>query len=450
MGTFSVPENVENHIDFVSGLSEFPVPRYSYKKTPDDIGIPGPDVKVTIAPQSLYTIYKIPAGTKITNSSAGVIEWDDQYYDPAQLTAFAKQFNLQENVPTSAHTVGTNDPTSPQLEATLDIQYILATGINAEGWFWIENDGVWLYGWAVHFFGTADVPNICSISYGWNEEDQCEDGIGAQECQQLGVNSQQYVARVNTEFQKIGLRGVSLLSASGDSGANGRTDPYCTETHLNPPYPGASPFITAVGATQITDASGIANLPNPPAGCQDRACASGGTETAVSFAQAQFASGGGFSVVASQPSYQTDAVAAYMKSGVKLPPASYYNANGRGFPDVAALGSAVLIYAGVIEKVGGTSCSCPIWAGIIADLNDYVIAKTGKPLGFLNPLIYQMAAAHPAAFTDITVGDNLCTEGGCRSNCQGYYAAKGWDPVTGWGTPVYTEMLAYIKSTFNI
>jgi subtilase family serine protease len=81
-------------------------------------------------------------------------------------------------------------------------------------------------------------------------------GIGSSECEQLGVNSQQYVARVNVEFQKIGLRGTSLISASGDSGANGRTDPDCTESHLNPPYPAASPYITSVGATQIDTGSG--------------------------------------------------------------------------------------------------------------------------------------------------------------------------------------------------
>jgi len=374
------------------------------------------------------------------------MEWDDQYYDPSQLKTFANEFNIKENNPTAAHIIGTNDPTSPQTEATLDIQWVLVTGKNAESWFWIEADNVWLYGWATHFFGTATVPWITSISYGWNEEDQCEAGIGESECQALGVNSKQYVARVNTEFQKIGLRGVSILTASGDSGANGRTDPYCTEDHLNPPYPGASPFVTAVGATQITDASGKADLPNPPPGCAGQSCASAGTETAVSYDQAAFASGGGFSVVADRPTYQTDAVAAYLASGVKLPPATYYNTNGRGFPDVAALGSAILIFDGEIDTVGGTSASCPMVAGIIALLNDYAITKTGKPLGFLNPLLYKMGAAHPTAFTDITVGDNICTEGGCSAACKGFVCAKGWDPVTGWGTPVYSEMLAYIQT----
>jgi subtilase family serine protease len=304
-----------------------------------------------------------------------------------------------------------------------------------------------LYGFSTHLFQTSAAPQVVSISYGWNEEDQCEAGIGASECQALGVNSQQYVARVNIEFQKIGLRGISLISASGDSGANGRTDPTCEESHLNPPYPGASPYITAVGATQIDQNSGIANLPNPPPGCSGQACASGGYEEAVSYSQAHFASGGGFSFVASTPAYQKANVAAYLASGVSLPPASYYNGQGRGFPDLAAFGSNVLISSGgQLEGVGGTSCSAPIVAGIVTLLNDYVISKSKKPLGFLNPLLYKMAATAPQCFNDITVGDNICTEDGCSSSCYGFTCAKGWDPVSGLGSPVYPAMLAYVKA----
>lgn len=53
------------------------------------------------------------------------------------------------------------------------------------------------------------------MSYGWSESDQCEDGIGGSECNQMGVNSSQYVGRVNIEFMKIGLRGVTLFASSG-------------------------------------------------------------------------------------------------------------------------------------------------------------------------------------------------------------------------------------------
>jgi len=429
----------------VTGVSEFPVPKYSLKKSPvSPVG--APDAFVSIAPQTIQTIYGVGSASVLGNSSAGVIEFENQYFAPRDLANFATQFGVKIPPLTADHIIGFNNPNSPQLEATLDIEYVLGTGINALGWFWIEGSSVWLYGFATHLFNTKSVPLVNSISYGWDEEDQCEQGIGAGECQQLGVDSKGFVARVNVEFQKIGARGISLIAASGDSGANGRTDPYCSETHLNPAYPGASPYITAVGATQIDRASGVANLPNPPPGCTGHNCASGGYEECVSYTQANFASGGGFSFVAPTPSYQTTAVANYFISGVKLPPSTYYNAQGRGYPDVAAFGSQVLIISGgSVEPVGGTSCSAPIFAGIVALLNDVVNTKTMKPLGFLNPLLYKMATDCPKCFNDIVTGDNVCTEGGCSSSCKGFYATKGWDPVSGLGTPNYPALLQYVS-----
>jgi tripeptidyl-peptidase-1 len=445
-GEFSVPTHVEHVVTLVLGLSEFPLDSQTLKVSKRNMT--APLSHVAIVPQTIQTIYKTSGASVKNGASVGVIEFEAQYFAPTDLAAFSSAFNVPTIPVTPSHTIGQNFPSQPQLEATLDIQYALGVALNAVGWFWIEGNNVWLYGFATHMFTTSNVPQVNSISYGWNEEAQCQAGIGSQECQQLGVNSKQYVALVNTEFQKIGLRGVSLICASGDSGANGRTDPYCQENHLNPPYPAASPYITSVGATQITDASGRANLPNPPPGCNGQNCASGGTETAVSFAQANFASGGGFSFVASQPAYQSKAVAQYLATpGINLPPASYWNAAGRGFPDVSAFGSNVLISSsGQIFGVGGTSCSSPIWAGVVTLLNDVCLGKGKPPLGFLNPLLYQIWAARPSAFTDITVGDNICTEGGCSSSCYGFTCAVGWDPVTGLGTPVFTELLAYINT----
>jgi tripeptidyl-peptidase-1 len=57
-----------------------------------------------------------------------------------------------------------------------------------------------------------------------------------------------------------------------------------------------------------------------------------------------------------------------------------------------------------------------------------------------------MWADEPAAFRDITVGDNACTEDGCLPGCYGFKAAKGWDPVTGLGSPNFPTMLNYIKA----
>jgi len=118
------------------------------------------------------------------------------------------------------------------------------------------------------------------------------------ECQTLGVDNQQYVTRVNTEFQKIGLRGTSLFVASGDSGANGRSDPGCTDKTLHASFPASSPYVTSVGANMLeTATTGLTSIPV----CQQFSCASGGTEEAVSFASAGFTSGGGFSLYSKQP-----------------------------------------------------------------------------------------------------------------------------------------------------
>merc|ERR1719456_1462582 len=111
-----------------------------------------------------------------------------------------------------------------------------------------------MYTFSQNFFSHTTVPDAVSVSWGWSEAQQCSAGIGQAECQTLGIDNAQYVQRVNTEFMKIGARGVSLLVASGDSGANGRSDELCTDKRLHPTFPAASPYVTAVGATQLENA----------------------------------------------------------------------------------------------------------------------------------------------------------------------------------------------------
>jgi tripeptidyl-peptidase-1 len=290
---------------------------------------------------------------------------------------------------------------------------------------------------------TTDIPMVNSISYGWSEADQCT--ISPSECQQIGVQSYGYVARVNTEFQKIGLRGVTLLSASGDSGCHGRTDESCTSKTLRPDFPGSSPYVTSVGGTMIQNGQPLSNP--PPICAQSRlTCAQSGTEVAVSFAVADYTSGGGFSNVAPMPDFQKDAVATYLKTAPNLPPASYFNQTGRAYPDVAALGhNCIIMMGGRPEPVGGTSCAAPIFGSVISLLNQVAVKKTGQPLGYVNQLLYQMFADDPTIFNDVTVGDNRCTESGCFNACKGFYCTKGWDAVTGLGTPNFPKMAQYIE-----
>jgi len=450
MGQHSVPAAVHTAIDFVEGVADFPMHRATGKKVRKAVGdkpLPKVDVNAMVCPQTLLGMYQVPPDAKVTKVSQGPAEFqDDTSYNKQDLKTFFKQTDLPDQTVTDI--VGPYDGSMPDTEATLDVQYITSVGEKQVNWYWTSEN--WMYSFAHNFFNTATVPDAVSISWGWAEDQQCAAGIDQSECQTLGINSEQFVQRVNTEFQKIGLRGVSLFVASGDSGANGRSDGTCTDKKLHASFPGSSPYVTAVGATMLSKPE--FNLKKPPPACSAQGagfqCASGGTEVAVSVDGAGFTSGGGFSTYTPMPSYQKTVVDGYLKSGVKLPPQSYYNNTHRAYPDIAAMGNNFLIYMqqfGGWTGVGGTSASTPTVAGIAAYLNDLSYSKKGKPLGFLNPLLYQMHAEVPEAFTDVTVGDNKCTESGCFPTCQGYMATKGWDPVTGLGTPVADKMLAYVQ-----
>jgi tripeptidyl-peptidase-1 len=78
-----------------------------------------------------------------------------------------------------------------------------------------------------------------------------------------------------------------------------------------------------------------------------------------------------------------------------------------------------------------------MFAGLVSLINEKRIAKGGKPMGFLNPFIYQNADA----FTDIVKGTNAISRGGAPVP-YGYNCTVGWDPATGLGTPLFDKMLA--------
>jgi subtilase family serine protease len=86
----------------------------------------------------------------------------------------------------------------------------------------------------------------------------------------------------------------------------------------------------------------------------------------------------------------------------------------------------------MIRNGGGTSASAPIWAGIIALADQY--AK--RRLGPVNPAIYQigLSSRYHQAFHDITAGTGNTARFPDRT-ITGYRARRGWDPVTGWGSP---------------
>ena len=181
---------------------------------------------------------------------------------------------------------------------------------NADIWFW--DDGGWLLSFATNFFNTKNVPNVISMSWGWAEDNQCN----ITSCGKL--TSQMYVDRVNSEYVKIGLRGVSILVSSGDAGAAGRTSESCDISRpVNPVMPGSSPWITSVSTTFVNSSDKSVKWKSQL--CHENMCPSGTTEFPTNFDWTDWTTGGGFSIYNKVPNWQNEVVNNYLKSGVKLP-----------------------------------------------------------------------------------------------------------------------------------
>ncbi|EIW61376.1 tripeptidyl peptidase A [Trametes versicolor FP-101664 SS1] len=232
-----------------------------------------------------------------------------------------------------------------------------------------------------------------------------------------------FAKRVCAGFAQLGARGTSLMFSSGDGGVgDGEEDPALQECFTNdgrnatrfvPLFPPSCPFVTAVGGT--------IHVP----------------ETAVFF------SGGGFSDLFPRPAYQELAVSKFLKT---LAPGTYkglFNPNGRAIPDVAAQADLFRVFlSGRPVSIGGTSAAAPTFTGIVSLLNAARLEKGLPPLGFLNPLVYAIQALDPTAFNDITVGNNP----GCGT--PGFNATKGWDPITGVGTPNFGKLKDIVTLDF--
>jgi tripeptidyl-peptidase-1 len=297
--------------------------------------------------------------------------------------------------------IHSSDLLSTVLLFSFVFQYLMGVAANVSATFWYtagrqkhngENEPFLV--WLQNLASDANAPWIVSTSYGDAE---------------YSVN-RQYAMRVNNEFVKAGLRGISLLYSSGDGGVDSSELGNCTV--FVPTFPAGSPYVTAVGGSTSW---------NP--------------ETASN----SFPSGGGFANFFSRPAYQQEAVTNYLtKYGQNLPASNLYNGtSGRGYPDIAFQSQSFwVIQGGIPQPVDGTSCASPSVSGLFTLLNDIRFAA-GKPsLGFLNPFIYQYAAQ----FNDITQGSNP----GCNSN--GFQASQYWDPVTGWGSPDYKRLAAIVAN----
>ena len=268
--------------------------------------------------------------------------------------------------------------------------------------------------------------------------------------------SSQSLENLRYAFKNAAANGVTVLGSSGDGGsANVRKSPVSQGGSLIPfptvEWPASDPLVTGVGGTYLCT--------NPTAGTNDARttyikpgiggkCGSATFNAAHAAEVAWTFSGGGFSHVFARPDYQ----AGTLPTGSTPIPAA-----ARGVPDIAfqaSAGTGALVYLSLPPDgtssnvnqtgwydIGGTSLSCPQWAGLVAIADQINKAKYGQTgLGLINPALYKLAA-NPATYASDFFDIAHTAVAGTDNNNQGdpsvpgYPATPGWDPVTGLGTP---------------
>ncbi|MGA5824343.1 S53 family peptidase [Kitasatospora sp. NPDC094028] len=263
--------------------------------------------------------------------------------------------------------------------------------------------------------------------------------------------SPQAIQPLRHAFQSAALNGVTVLGSSGDNGTAGSEKTPVKSGGTTLPYPSvewpaSDPLVTGVGGTFLCTDPGATggrtvDSTDNPAACQANAGAS-----EVGWTDA----GGGFSQVFDKPAYQSALPAGSTPIGAR-----------RGVPDVAlqaSPGTGALVYLSLPPDglsglhcgatpcssgwydIGGTSLSCPQWAGLIAIADQL----NGGGLGPINPALYKLGAdpaKYAADFNDVTLGNNTADP-----TVPGYPATAGWDPITGLGTPNAAALLPDLVS----
>ncbi|RLN37852.1 hypothetical protein BBJ28_00000492 [Nothophytophthora sp. Chile5] len=391
--------------------------------------------------------YGMPDQLVVTNAGCTqcVPSFYDEAWSPTDLETFYAAYLPGESPPRILEEGGrANHPERASTEASLDVQYLTGVARNATTFVWTMNgsnpyssEDEPFVEFAQDVLALQQPPLVVSISYSDDEEHIFDVSAG-------------YARTLDTLLIKMGLRGITVLVAGGDDGVTGLrpefekvpTADMCKQS--GPQWPSSSPYITTVGATMLLSKSQQAE--KPFFHTQEEVVCSvenGGIIT----------SGGGFSNIYPIPEYQRSAVARYLKTPNIPTRPGFFNANGRAYPDVAALGAGFLVYMnGRLTSVSGTSASTPVFGAMVTLWNDARLNAGKSPLGFINPLLYYLAETHPDAFHDVVVGNNGAPRGGHDICEDSFSASAGWDAVSGVGTPNFTviaQFIATLEDHFN-
>lgn len=359
----------------------------------------------------LYESGDLGAGVTV-----GILELEED--SPSDVAAYEACYGIDTQVSYVPIDGGPGGPATGSGEAALDIEDV--AGLAPEADIVVYQAPNTNTGPFDAYQYIVDHPSAEVVTTSWGEcEPELANGLAA---------SKKAAEAENTLFQMAAAEGQSWMSASGDSGS---TDCNPTDNSLNSALtvddPGSQPFVTSIGGTSLSYGSG----PVSETVWNDSYGYGGAT-------------GGGISQLWPMAAYQAAAApslgAVYKHSSGK--PCGDSAGDCREVPDVSAEADPnsgyVVYYDGLWQTIGGTSGAAPLWAALVA-LTDAAPSCEGRPVGFLNPVLYQVAgtSAYGSDFRDIKVGDNDYLPSGYEG---GLYAAKsGYDMASGLGSPLATS-----------
>jgi kumamolisin len=400
VGTVQIPMELAGMVAGVFGLDNRPFAKPHCRRLKP---LAGAEAQFTgYAPTKVAQLYNFPTGVDGSGQVIGIIELGGGYRT-SDLTAYFKQIGVTApKVTTVSVDNGKNAPTTAQsadAEVMLDIEVAasIAPGARIVVYFGAgatDRDFLDAISEAVH--DNVNNPSVISISWGGPEASA----------------SKSFQTEFDQTLQSAAALGITVTVASGDNGAADEgPNEWDSKTHAD--FPASSPHVLACGATHIK-----------VSGSRIAAESVWNQHAADTVDDSFGSSGGGISDFFPVPAYQAK---------IKLPKDISTGKMGRGVPDVSADGDPASGYLVRVDgqefPIGGTSAVAPLWAGLIALVNQ----KLGRRAGFINPLLY----ANPSALRDVIVGNNKV--GGAEI---GYNATTGWDPCTGLGSPDGLKVLS--------
>ena len=428
-----------------------------------------------MTPGDVSTIYDINAaynsgytGTgqsiAIVGQSAILASDIANFQSAAGLTAKAPTILLEPGTGTS--TIYSGD----ESESDLDVEYSGAIAKGATVIFVYTGNGNYGAFDALQYAVDNDIAPIISSSYG-----SCEPAVGQAEYNLL-----------NPVLAQAATQGETVIAAAGDAGSSdcyGEYTPVTTTNlasneQLSVDFPASSQYVTALGGTEFSAAS-VAAAASPSTATTYWAGTNGSdvVSSALSYIPEQVwnddsstvglaSGGGGVSIYSPRPTWQSgtapgvaaitgtnrlvpdialdsspaNAPYAYCTSDTSSYASGQTHSCNSGFRDTTSSDLTV---------AGGTSFAAPIFAGMVAILNQAKGYTGGQ--GLINPTLYALASnpvtysgTITSAFHDITVGSNECLAG--TNYCSGlpltdYAAGTGYDEASGLGSVDFFNLL---------